>query len=243
MNADDVALYLRENPAFFEDNAALLEDVRVRHPISGQAIPLVERQVVTLRQKNRALETRLSELLGFGEENDLTITRLHRLAVQLVAAPSRVAVLGALQSSLVEDFAVPHVAVRLWSMAGHDAGEEGADDAPVSENLRTYAAGLSQPFCGVNGSFEAASWFAVAIEHIRAVAFIALRDEAGTFGLLSLGSEDPGRFYPGMGTLYLARIGELASAALVRTRSARTSADEITVGSAPPRQTPSDRIP
>jgi hypothetical protein len=223
MNADDVARYLRDNPAFFEDNAALFEDARVRHPISGQAIPLVERQVMTLRQKNRALETRLAEMLGFGEENDLTITRLHRLAVSLVAASSRAAVLGAIQSSLVEDFAVPHVAVRLW---GSMAADDVADDAPVSESLREYAAGLSHPFCGVNGSFEAASWFAVAIEHIRAVAFIALRDDAGTFGLLSLGSEDPGRFYPGMGTLYLTRIGELASAALVRTLPAQTPPPE-----------------
>ena len=34
--------------------------------------------------------------------------------------------------------------------------------------------------------------------------------------LLALGSEDPARFYAQMGTLYLQRIGELTSAALLR---------------------------
>ena len=37
------------------------------------------------------------------------------------------------------------------------------------------------------------------------------------FGLLALGSEDVQRFYPEMGTLYLGHIGDLASAALLRT--------------------------
>jgi uncharacterized protein YigA (DUF484 family) len=36
------------------------------------------------------------------------------------------------------------------------------------------------------------------------------------FGLLALASEDPQRFYPGMGTLYLKRLGELISTSLVR---------------------------
>jgi uncharacterized protein YigA (DUF484 family) len=36
------------------------------------------------------------------------------------------------------------------------------------------------------------------------------------YGLVILGSPDPKRFTPDMGTTYLARIGEIASAALAR---------------------------
>jgi hypothetical protein len=36
------------------------------------------------------------------------------------------------------------------------------------------------------------------------------------FGVLALGSEDPQRFYPEMGTVYLKRIGEMAATALSR---------------------------
>ena len=52
---------------------------------------------------------------------------------------------------------------------------------------------------------------------MRSVAQMALRDEAkGCIGMLTLGSEDVMRFYPEMGTLYLQRLGELASASLLR---------------------------
>jgi uncharacterized protein YigA (DUF484 family) len=214
MNADEVAQYLKDHPAFFEAHADLLAAVTVRHPLSGQVIPLAERQVITLRDRNRALESRQAELIRFGEENDLTLTRVHRLAVALVHARSREAVLGAIGEGLREDFSVPHVALRLW---GQVRAGEGVENEPVSETLRAYAATLERPFCGVNGAAEPAGWFAVATEHIRSVAFVALRDQGETFGLLSLGSEDPGRFYPDMGTLYLGRIGDLIAAALVRT--------------------------
>jgi len=41
-----------------------------------------------------------------------------------------------------------------------------------------------------------------------------LRD-GEVFGLLALASEDPQRFYPDMGTLYLKRIGELIATSLL----------------------------
>jgi uncharacterized protein YigA (DUF484 family) len=37
-----------------------------------------------------------------------------------------------------------------------------------------------------------------------------------TFGLLTLGSPDPQRFHPGMGTLFLTRLAELASVSAAR---------------------------
>jgi uncharacterized protein YigA (DUF484 family) len=45
---------------------------------------------------------------------------------------------------------------------------------------------------------------------------VALKHHGPTFGVVALASEDPKRFYPEMGTLYLARIGELMSHALWR---------------------------
>ena len=39
---------------------------------------------------------------------------------------------------------------------------------------------------------------------------------AHTFGLLGLASEDPERFYSGMGTTYLMRLAELTSVATAR---------------------------
>ena len=53
---------------------------------------------------------------------------------------------------------------------------------------------------------------------------VPLRHEAGAgaFGLLVLGSPDPTRYSADMGTEFLARIGEVASAALTRLLPVRS---------------------
>ena len=217
MKADDVARYLRENPTFFETHADMLAEISIPHPHGGRAIPLSDRQMLTLREKSRALELRLAELLQIGEENDAIGEKMHRLSLALLAAPDWQSLLTVLYLHLREDFAVPHAALRIW---GTEHGTpEGAGDSPefrtVGEQLRRYAASLSQPFCGPSGSAEAAAWFGESASHVRSVAHMALRDRE-CFGMLALGSEDVLRFYPEMGTLYLKRMGDLASAALAR---------------------------
>ena len=71
MDANAVALYLKENPQFFEEYADVVADIFVPHPHGGHAIPIAERQIVTLREKNTELENRLREMIRFGGENDL----------------------------------------------------------------------------------------------------------------------------------------------------------------------------
>jgi len=217
LKADDVARYLRENPTFFETHADMLAEISIPHPHGGRAIPLSDRQLLTLREKSRALESRLSELLQIGEENDAIGEKMHRLSLALLAAPDWQSLLTVLYLHLREDFAVPHAALRIWDVArGTPAG---AGDSPefrvVGEPLKLYAASLSQPFCGPSGNAEAAAWFGESASHVRSVAHMALRDRE-CFGMLALGSEDVLRFYPEMGTLYLKRMGDLASAALLR---------------------------
>ena len=46
MDANDVALFLKENPKFFEDYADVIAEIFVPHPHGGHAIPIAERQIV-----------------------------------------------------------------------------------------------------------------------------------------------------------------------------------------------------
>ena len=87
MKADDVARYLRENPGFFESYADMLAEITVPHPHGGRAIPLSDRQMLSLREKSKALESRLTELLQIGEENDAIGEKMHRLSLALLSAP------------------------------------------------------------------------------------------------------------------------------------------------------------
>src|SRR5687768_16816332 len=114
MTSDDVARFLRSHPQFFDQHADLLESIQVPHPYGGRAIPLAERQTLALRDKVKLLESKLSELIRFGEENDVISEKVHRLSVALVGAPDFPALAHALYFHLREDFAVPHVAMRVW---------------------------------------------------------------------------------------------------------------------------------
>jgi len=208
MSPDDIARFLRTNPKFFEQHPELLETIRVAHPYGGRAIPLAERQTVALRDKARVLEGKLGELIQFGEENDAISEKVHRLSTALVGAPDFPALAHALYFHLREDFAVPHVALRVWGKSVPvDFDESGA----VNEAQRTQAAAMGAPQCGPAAGNPFVPWFGEVQEHVRSVALVPLGQTA-VFGLLALGSEDPQRFFPEMGTLYLRRIGELCAA-------------------------------
>jgi uncharacterized protein YigA (DUF484 family) len=115
---------------------------------------------------------------------------------------------------LRDDFAIPFFALRLWQWPAN-VGEL-PEFAKVSVELQTFAETLAQPYCGSSSGFEIASWFGAEATHVRSQGLIALRNGGGTIGMLALGSEEPERFYSGMGTLYLERLGEMASAVLAR---------------------------
>ncbi|MBI2313425.1 MAG: DUF484 family protein [Betaproteobacteria bacterium] len=213
MKADQVAQYLRDHPEFFEDFADLLAEIYVPHPHGGRAIPISERQIVTLREKNKLLEGKLRELIRFGEENDAIGEKMHRFAVALSHAAGLESLIHLVGFQLKEDFAVPHVVLRVWD--GGAAGGGLAEFTPVSEGVKGLAAGLAQPYCGGHAAEEVVKWFGEDGEHLRSFALVPLRQDR-LLGLLALASEDAQRFYPEMGTLYLKRLGDLVSAALGR---------------------------
>lgn len=213
MNADDVARYLRDHPDFLSEHGELFSELTVPHPQhGGQAISLAERQLHALRDKIRQLEIKLAELIRFGEENDEISEKVHRFAVLLLEAHGYDGVRHALFSSMQEDFAVPHVALRIWN----SVLARGEDDfVAVDDSVRLFAGDLHRPYCGAPNNIEILSWFGEAGPHIRSVALMPLRRQTQVIGLLALGSEEPERFYPEMGTLYLGRIAELSAAALL----------------------------
>ena len=211
---EDVADYLKNNPGFFEQYADLMAQIFVPHPHGGRAVSLAERQMLALRDKNRETESKLAELISFGEENDQISEKVHRLAVGLIAVETSSALIHLLRFHLRDDFLVPHVALRLWKRP------EGVNDLPefaaVAEELQVFAETLTHPYCGSTAGFGTTAWFCEQAGHLRSQALIALCDGGTTIGMLALGSEDAKRFYPEMGTLYLERIGEMVSAALIR---------------------------
>ncbi|AAZ98480.1 conserved hypothetical protein [Thiobacillus denitrificans ATCC 25259] len=214
MQPEQIADYLTRHPNFFNDFPTLLADIHIPHPHGTHAVSMSERQLIAMRDKVRMLENKLAELIQFGEENDGISEKLHALTLALLAARTPQEVVAALALHLREGFAVPHHALRVWNLEA----EAPTLSEPVSPDLRDAVTTLAQPACGPLTIDEAGAWFGEIAPHLRTFAFIPLRPAAtvAPIGLLVLASEEARRFYPGMGTLYLERLGQMLGAALVR---------------------------
>ncbi|MDP1644400.1 MAG: DUF484 family protein [Thiobacillus sp.] len=215
MQPEHIAEFLTRHPNFFNDFPTLLADLHIPHPHGTHAVSMSERQLIAMRDKVRMLENKLAELIQFGEENDGISDKLHALTLALLAAHTPQEIVAALALHLREGFAVPHHALRAWNLPADSVpGLSG----PVPQAARDSVAAMTQPVCGALAVSEASDWFGEVSPHLRAFACIPLRPTpaAAPVGLLVLASEEAKRFYPGMGTLYLERLGQLVGAALVR---------------------------
>ena len=214
LTAEQVAEFLTRNPGFFEQNVEILTHLQIPHPHGGRAVSIGERQLLALREKSKILEDKLHELIQFGEENDALSAKVHRLACRLIEAPGLDAVLDTLYLDLLDHFAVPHVAVRLWNVA--EENPDTKEFAAVAVEMRQFVEQMTAPYCGQHAVYESQAWFGEAAAHLKSFALVPLARGQLAFGVVALASEDPKRFYAEMGTLYLARIGELVSHALWR---------------------------
>lgn len=213
MTPHDILDFLTRNPTFFDEHPELLSHLSVPHPVGGKAISLTERQLLNLREKLAQVQHKLGELVAFGEENDVITERIHRLTLALLGAGDFNAALWAIHTHLRDDFSVPHVALRLWNATPARATPEFID---ASESLRFQAADMRHPQCGTTQNEEVLAWFGEAAPQLRSSALIPLRQDGRTIGMLALASEDPQRFFAGMGTLYIERIGDIVAAAILR---------------------------
>jgi hypothetical protein len=217
---DDIANYLANTPDFFERHAELLAAVQLTSPHSSRAVSLQERQATMLREKIKVLEHRIMDMIRNGNENVMLSDKLLRWARSLFLVTDPLALPDQIAGEIAEQFSVPQVGIKVWGVAPQFAHADFAQE--VSEDAKLFASSLMEPFCGVNTGFEAASWLPDPLA-VTSLAILPLRtgatgNTASTFGLLVLASPDAQRFNSAMGTDFLERIAELASAALSRLR-------------------------
>lgn len=217
---DDIANYLANTPDFFERHAELLAAVQLTSPHGNRAVSLQERQATQLREKIKVLETRVMDMIRNGNENVLLSDKLLRWAKTLFLVNDPWALPGQMAEEIAEQFSVPQVSIKVWDVMPAFAHADFASG--VSNDAKLFASSLMEPFCGVNSGFEVVRWLPNPSTAIS-LAILPLRmGPAGSatpaFGLLVLASPDAQRFNSAMGTEFLQRIGEMASAALSRLR-------------------------
>lgn len=205
--------FLKAHPDFFSSYAHVLADINVPHPQTGQAISLVERQAMVLRERIKVMELKLAELLRHGQENDAIARSIQHWVRGLFLHHDRAGLPDHLAQTLAKGFSVPQVAIAIWRPA------EDLKDAPwVVDASADYIAqidGMNLPLVGP-ASAAAATQILSEPDEAKSVAVLPLRKGAApeAFGVLVLGSPDPHRFAANLGVAFLEHISELASAAL-----------------------------
>ena len=212
LSAEDVADFLGAHPDFFEHHAEVLLNINVAHPHGGRTVSIPERQLIATREKVKLLEAKLAELLKFGEENDALSQRIHYLMLKLIAGDGVDAIVDTLLLELLDNFQVPHVALRLWDVS---PTEDTPEFQPVAAELKQFVEAMKSPYCGSHPVYETHLWFGDHAPHLKSYALVPLKGER-TMGLLLMASENASRFYADMGTLFLTRIGEVAAHCLLR---------------------------
>lgn len=210
-----VANYLRNNPDFLEEYPDVLQSLEINHR-TGTAVSLIERQVERLRASNEELTNRLNSLVQLAAENEELISRLHRLTLQLMPIESRSEFFTCLGNSLLNDFNADILQICLLdadiaAQAGDDVIGTQADD-PQFESFKVLLE-KNETTCGRLNEAKMEFLFGSKARWVQSTALIPL-GEAGSLGMMAIGSSDENRFYPGMGTLFLDLLAGVITAKL-----------------------------
>ncbi|MCR6663245.1 MAG: DUF484 family protein [Luteimonas sp.] len=214
LGAHEVAAWLRRQPKFLQQFPDLALSLVVPRE-DGPAASLASYQLEVLRDKNRELSRRLHDLYGISQENERLAVRTHQLTLALMRQNNPAGVVRAMAATLAEDFSGDLVRIVLFNPVPGLAEEEWLqvierDDrllAPFADALKE-----GEPLCGRLHPDKQALLYGARVEEVQSSALLALEG----VGLVAVGSKDPNRFYPGMGTLFLRMMGEALEVALRR---------------------------
>lgn len=202
-----VAKFLRQNPEFLERDPALLKDMQLSHS-SGPAVSLIEKQVQYLRSENQSLQQRLNQLIQVASDNEKLMSRLHHLTLELMVMQNLPAFFDLLTEALMNEFKADIINITLFDIEV-EAGPKtpihmARRDDPEQEQFKQHLE-KKHSTCGRLNRNKRDYLFGSRAQWVQSTALVPLGDE----GMLAIGSSDPARFYPGMGTMFLDLLAEV----------------------------------
>ena len=221
LSATQVRDYLTEHTDFFNDFPELLNLLTLPHPVNGQAISLIERQVLMLREQNTQLDAQLTELVSNARDNEQLCAQLHRFAKALFNAQSIASIVTTSQTQIRELFKTDFVSLRLLVETDDTPALEATNmhEASSHTKLSQYRNHLRLPtdtehiLCGKLAPEHGEFLFRNRAKDIQSAAVMPLLGN-DVLGWLGLGSRDAERFNDKMGHWFLLQLSELIGCAL-----------------------------
>ena len=214
LGAHEIATWLRRHPEFLRQFPDLAGSLVVPRE-TGPAASLASYQLYVLREKNRELTRRLQELFANAQVNERLSVRLHQLTLALMRQTTAMDTLRTMAASLAEDFSGDLVRiVLLRPLPGVEAADWLEVIGPGDARFKPFADFLAgdEPLCGRLQPAKQDVLYGDRVDDAQSTALFSAQGLA----MVAVGSRDPNRFYPGMGTLFLRMMGEAFGAALAR---------------------------
>ncbi len=214
ITSEHIAAYLQRHKDFFQEHEELLDELSIPHPNTGEAISLLERLVARQRKNQLQMSHQLESLLAAARDSERVVGSLHHLALELMRCDNLDDVVAMCRDAMCSEFDADNVVMRLIGRGKADGTSLHFID-PDDNSLRMMS-GLfqkRQPVCGRLRPKQQAFLFGDNSVMVKSAVLIPLY-EARPIGVLALGSHNPDRFHPGMGTMFLTQLGELVSRAL-----------------------------
>jgi len=212
-----VSRYLEDNPDYFLRHPDSLARLTLNHEVDGRAVSLIERQVQVLREQGQSLQSQLHDLVGIARENEMLGNRLHHFALAMIDCTMLDDVFDSAYLIMREDFKLDAAAIRFRPETKDNSSRPEfvvGKDKRFDNVLAMFH--TSKPLCGGKYKTEVMAFlFGEQAAEVKSSALIPLGLKRPQ-GLLCLGSRDPRRFRSGMGTLYLAKLGEMLTHNLAR---------------------------
>ncbi|NOQ35669.1 MAG: DUF484 family protein [Methylococcaceae bacterium] len=215
LNAEDVVSYLQQHPDFFSEHLELLETLTIPHPIHGNTVSLIAKQLEIFRTKHQQFENQLTTLIDIAKDNDTTSSRLHELTLALLNASTLEMAVKNLHQVLTECFFTDFVVLKI---IGETENTElspfflAADDKHLQGFSEEFAA--KQPRCGHLEEPQKQFLFEEAAAEVKSCAIIPIL-YPNLSALLVIASRDENRFHSSMGNLFLTQISEIVGTRLV----------------------------
>lgn len=221
ISEEQVIVYLRNHPDFFQQHSHLLSELHLRHE-SGGAVSLVERQVAILRERNMVMRRRMNELMQTAKYNDELFAKTRTLTLELLNVASWHELNEVLATYVLTDFHADFVCCHL---AVPLAGKAGPGKPMSLDHIASHPEGPlpherfargAYPVCTTLRADELGELFPHLSHEREGSAVLAPLAVAEPGGCLAIGSRDPHAFSPDMDTLFVTYIGEVLSRVVQR---------------------------
>ena len=208
--------YLLENPDFFVEHSELLTEINLPHGQQG-AISLVEKQVLMLRERDKASRIKLDEFLKAAKENDDIYKKSQFMILGLVEASDQSSFLKNLEKGFKRDFKSSAYSLLIF---GDEPKQINHFTSIVSKDTaKEYVASLirsTKPTLGVLRPAEQDFLFRHQSEKVKSAVVLSVREGRNQIALLAIGNSDPNYFKAGMGTLFVQFIADVLARLIPR---------------------------